>query len=154
MTEKRTILITGATGKQGRGVLDAIAVIPSQNSSTPLHMVAMVRDPSSAGAQALTKLPYVSVVQEDLNDPKTAFKNYGKPVWGVYSVQVNSESELAQGKGLVDAAIAHGVQNFVYSSGDRGGTERSDRSHQGQKLRYQIRHRATPQVSMSVTRRW
>lgn len=127
MAEQRTILITGATGKQGRGVLDAIAALPMQNSSTPFHMLALVRNPSSAGAQALTKLPNVSVLQGDLNDPRSAFRNYGKSVWGVYSVQINSDSELAQGKGLIDAAVAHGVRHFVYSSGDRGGTERSDR---------------------------
>lgn len=127
MAEQRTILITGATGKQGKGVLDAIAALPSQNSSTPFHILAMVRDPSSSGAQALTKLPNVSVIQGDLNDSKAVFKSYAKPVWGVYSVQINSENELAQGKGLIDAAIAYGVRHFVYSSGDRGGTERSDK---------------------------
>jgi uncharacterized protein YbjT (DUF2867 family) len=43
----------------------------------------------------------------------------------VYSVQINSDAEEQQGKAMVDAAVAHGVQHFVYSSGDRGGPEKS-----------------------------
>lgn len=124
MAEQRTILVTGATGKQGRGVLDAIAALPS---SKPFHVVAMVRDPTSNASQALAKLPNVSIVKGDLNDPSAAFASYEKPIWGVYSVQINSDDELVHGKGLINAAITHGVRHFVYSSGDRGGPERSDR---------------------------
>lgn len=127
MAEQRTILVTGATGKQGRGVLDAIAALSSQNSSTPFHVVAMVRDPASSASQALAKLPNVSIVKGDLSDPSAAFSSYGKPIWGVYSVQINSDEELVHGKGLINAAVTHGVRHFVYSSGDRGGAERSDR---------------------------
>lgn len=90
-------------------------------------MVAMVRDPSSSASQSLAKLPNVSVIKGDLNDPSAAFTSYGKPIWGVYSVQINSDEELNHGKGLINAAITHGVRHFVYSSGDRGGPERSDR---------------------------
>lgn len=127
MAEQRTILVTGATGKQGRGVLDAIATLPTQNSSTPFHILAMVRDPASAASEALSKLSNVSIIQGDLNNSNAVFKAYGKPIWGVYSVQINSENELVQGEGLINAAVSHGVRHFVYSSGDRGGTERSDR---------------------------
>lgn len=127
MTEQRTILVTGATGKQGRGVLDAIAALPTQNSSMPFHILAMVRDPTSAASQKLAKLPNVSVVKGDFNDSSAVFTNYGKSIWGVYSVQINSDEELVHGKGLINAAVTHGVRHFVYSSGERGGPERSDR---------------------------
>ncbi len=47
-------------------------------------------------------------------------------MWGVFSVQVNSDDEERHGKAMVDAAASHGVQHFVYSSGDRGGPEKSN----------------------------
>ncbi|KAK1762993.1 hypothetical protein QBC33DRAFT_573726 [Phialemonium atrogriseum] len=70
----------------------------------------------------------MSVVTRDMADPEAIFSRMpasATPVWGVYSVQVNSDSEEAQGKALVNAAAAHGTRHFVYSSGDRGGPERS-----------------------------
>lgn len=50
-------------------------------------------------------------------------------IWGVFSVQVpfgsgqSIESEERQGKSLIDAAIEHGVQHFVYISVNRRGDE-------------------------------
>lgn len=128
MTEQRSILVSGATGKQGRGVIDALLALPKpfSDSNASLHILAMARDISSPAAKALAKLDYVSVIQGDLGDPEGIFNRYKQPVWGVYSVQINSDDELAQGKALIDAAAKHGVRHFVYASGDRGGPERSE----------------------------
>ena len=42
-----------------------------------------------------------------------------------HSAQINSAAEEQQGKAIVHAAVAYGVHHFVYSSGDRGGPEKS-----------------------------
>ncbi|KAJ5382381.1 hypothetical protein N7517_000292 [Penicillium concentricum] len=56
--------------------------------------------------------------------PEAIFQKVS-PVWGVYSVQVNSDAEEQQGTAMIDAALAHDVRHFVYSSSDRGGPEKS-----------------------------
>ena len=128
MEDQRTILVSGATGKQGRSVIEALLAIarPFSDSNASLNILAMARDLSSSAATALAKLDRVSVVQGDLRDPEGVFKRYKMPIWGVYSVQVNSDDELAQGTALINAAINHSVRHFVYSSGDRGGPRSDD----------------------------
>lgn len=79
-------------------------------------------------------------MQGDLNDvpalfnaAKIALKATGKDgnIWGVYSVQVSVgpgvtlETEIKQGKALIDESLKEGVKHFVYSSVDRGGNEKS-----------------------------
>ncbi|KAL1861499.1 hypothetical protein VTK73DRAFT_7064 [Phialemonium thermophilum] len=79
-------------------------------------------------ARKLSAYFNVAVLEGDMADPKSIFTQIPRsasPVWGVYSVQVNSDDEEAQGKALVDVAVEHGVQHFVYSSGDRGGPAKS-----------------------------
>lgn len=118
-------MITGATGKQGGALIDTLLAAPDVAG---FNIVAVTRDTSSPRAQKLAAHFNVSVVAGDMADPEAIFAKIpasATPVWGVYSVQVNSDSEEAQGKALVDAAAAHGARHFVYSSGDRGGPERS-----------------------------
>ncbi|MCJ1317232.1 hypothetical protein MMC15_002555 [Xylographa vitiligo] len=121
MSSPRTILITGATGKQGGAVISTLlAAHPSQ----PLHIIGVTRSIASRGAQSLAQKPNVSLVEGDLDDPAAIFRQTG-PVWGVFSVQLNTDAEETQGKSLIDAAVANGVNHFVYTSGDRGGPVRS-----------------------------
>jgi uncharacterized protein YbjT (DUF2867 family) len=130
-SSKKTILITGATGKQGGAVINALIAGESTTPPQAFDIVALTRDPLSSAAQALASKPQVRLIQGDLNDPKAIFEQLEK-VWGVFSVQVPSFSsatppvEEVQGCGLVDAAMAAGVKYFVYTSVDRGGAERSD----------------------------
>ncbi|KAH7253669.1 uncharacterized protein BKA55DRAFT_593345 [Fusarium redolens] len=119
--EQKTLLIFGATGKQGGAVIDNIR---SNSPTSPFHIIAVTRDPTSRKAQALATNPNISVIEGDLGDADAIFSKAGS-VWGVYSVQVNSDAEEQQGKAVIDAAVKHGVQHIVYSSGDRGGPERS-----------------------------
>lgn len=102
-------------------------MIASIIASAPnsFDILAVTRDGSSAGAQRLAALPHTKVVEGDFSNASAIFTNIG-PVWGVFSVQVNSDEEERCGKAMVDAAVLHGVQHFVYSSGDRGGPERSN----------------------------
>ena len=119
---EKTVLITGATGKQGGAVVAHLLASPGASS---FNIVAVTRDSTTDRARRLAELPGVSVVEGDFSDVSAVFARTG-PVWGVFSVQVNSDNEERQGKAMVDAAVAHGVQHFVYSSGDRGGPARSD----------------------------
>ncbi|RBA20854.1 hypothetical protein FPRO05_08301 [Fusarium proliferatum] len=118
---QKTMLIFGATGKQGGAVIDNIL---SNSPDSSFNIIAVTRDPTSRKAQALAANPKISVVEGDLDNVGAIFAKTG-PVWGVYSVQINSDAEEQQGKAVINAAVQHGVQHFVYSSGDRGGPERS-----------------------------
>jgi uncharacterized protein YbjT (DUF2867 family) len=123
----KTVLVTGATGKQGGALIHHLVAASNRDmgaDTTAFQIIAVTRDVTSPRALKLGKLSNVSVVGGDMSKPEAIFQQIG-PVWGVYSVQVNSDDEEAQGKALVDAAVAYGVQHFVYSSGDRGGTEKS-----------------------------
>jgi len=124
----KVLLITGATGKQGGATIDALLDSPEAQKFT---ILAVTRNPDSPSAQKL-KGRGVKIVKGDLNDCPAIFESAktveAQPVWGVFSVQVpmgKGASEEAQGKALVDAAVANGVKMFVYSSVDRGGDEKS-----------------------------
>ena len=128
MSSSRTILVTGATGKQGGAVINALL---ASQPTPPFKILAVTRNTTSGGAKALASKPNVSLVEGDLNDCEAIFKKADTKIWGVFSLQVpmgkgaSTEIEQVQGKALVDAAVAHGVSFFVYSSVDRGG-EASD----------------------------
>lgn len=124
-SSRRTLLITGATGKQGGALVDTLLAAPDAGG---FNIIAVTRDAASPRAQRLAAHFNVSVLAGDMADPAGLFARIpasAAPVWGVYSVQVNSDAEETQGRALVDAAAAHGVRHFVYSSGDRGGPEKS-----------------------------
>ncbi|KAJ5646998.1 hypothetical protein N7490_003370 [Penicillium lividum] len=123
----KTVLITGATGKQGGSVITALL---QQNED--VEILAVTRDASSKGAQKLkSKSPKIKIVEGNLNEPEEIFANAQKvtsqPIWGVFSVQIpdrgssETETEERQGKALVDASLKHDVKFFVYTSVDRGG---------------------------------
>ncbi|KAI8658038.1 NmrA domain-containing protein [Fusarium keratoplasticum] len=125
----RALLITGATGKQGGSVIRALLA-----ANADFDILAVTRDSSSPSARKLVeKSPRISLVQGNLNDAEGIFdtaKAASKvPIWGVFSVQTPAMNktgpiiEERQGKALVDAAINHGVQHFVYSSVDRSGAK-------------------------------
>ncbi|KAK7516317.1 hypothetical protein IWZ03DRAFT_377771 [Phyllosticta citriasiana] len=128
----KALLITGATGKQGGAVIDALLAQGSKDT-----ILAVTRDTESTSAKRLAhKSPLIKLVQGDLDDAAGVFaaakQMAGKEViWGVFSVQLamgkgaSSEREQRQGIALVDEALKHGVQHFVYSSVDRGGDEKS-----------------------------
>jgi nucleoside-diphosphate-sugar epimerase len=126
----KPILVTGATGKQGGAVIDALANNPD------FTLLAQTRNLASNSAQKLlSKGSNIKVVQGDQDDVAELFSTAQKvaqgPLWGVYSVQVSQgkgvthEGEIRQGKAMVDEAVKAGVKFFVYSSVERGGDERS-----------------------------
>lgn len=128
----KTVLITGATGKQGGAVINAL----SQAGSSDFEILAVTRNTNSQSAQKLSsKKTTVKLVQGDLDDVPKLFQNAKEvatgSIWGVYSVQISMgkgvtlESEVKQGCDLIDESVKHGVKHFVYSSVERGGDEKS-----------------------------
>ncbi|KAI9799490.1 MAG: hypothetical protein M1833_004012 [Piccolia ochrophora] len=121
----KTVLVTGATGKQGGAV---VAALIAANPSPPLTILALTRNTDSPSAASLLKrYPSVKLVAGDFNDSPAIFAAAAQPIWGVFSVQGITPKPSAavleekQGKAFVDAAVAHGVRHFVYTSADRGG---------------------------------
>jgi uncharacterized protein YbjT (DUF2867 family) len=111
----RKILVTGATGKQGGAVLEALIA-----SKAPFQILALTRDASKA--QSLASKPNVTVVQGDITNPASIFEA-NKPLYGVLCVTVPGKhgAEEAQAKPLIDESIKNGVEHFVFTSVDRGG---------------------------------
>jgi uncharacterized protein YbjT (DUF2867 family) len=138
MSTTKAVLITGATGKQGGAILKQLATHPSSSQFT---LLAVTRNTASASAKKITeRYPDALLVQGDLNDAPALFKSAqdtlkkagkSEQIWGVYSVQVSLgpgvtfESEVTQGKALIDESLKQGVSHFVYSSVDRGGNAKS-----------------------------
>jgi uncharacterized protein YbjT (DUF2867 family) len=123
------VLVTGATGRQGRAVLNALI-----DSSFPFKILALTRNPSSQVAKRISSFPRVQLLKGDLNNPEAIWDRAGGPltIWGVFSMQASTgtpgaspATEEAQGKALIDAALKNGVRHFVYSSIDRG-ADKSD----------------------------
>jgi uncharacterized protein YbjT (DUF2867 family) len=114
----KTVLVTGATGRQGRAVIRHML-------RNEWKLRALTRNPNAPAAQELTRQG-VEVVQGDLEDPASLERAAGG-VYGVYSVQdfwsVGAKREVDQGKNLAEAAKKAGVEHFVYSS--VGGAERN-----------------------------
>ncbi|KAK1071077.1 hypothetical protein LTR74_003726 [Friedmanniomyces endolithicus] len=126
----KNILVTGATGKQGGAVIEALA------NNADFTLLAQTRNASGSGAQKLEgKGNNIKVVQGDQDDVPGLFKNAQEaangPIWGVYSVQVSQgkgvthDGEIKQGKAMIDESVKAGVKHFVYGSVERGGDERS-----------------------------
>lgn len=86
---ERKILVTGATGKQGRAL---IASLQSASGSPPeFQILALTRSITSPAANALKAYPNVQLVQGDLDQPETVRKVFddegGKgSIWGMYVV--------------------------------------------------------------------
>ncbi|OAL40013.1 hypothetical protein AYO20_00926 [Fonsecaea nubica] len=127
----RKILVTGATGKQGGAVVKALLANPPPFD---YEILAITRKTTSNAAKALASKPKVTLIEGDLDDCTSIFAKAGGvgAVWGVFCVTLpNFKSkvegkETQQGNDMVDAAIAHSVKHFVYTSVDRGGPDKSE----------------------------
>ncbi|KAL8920913.1 MAG: hypothetical protein Q9172_004272 [Xanthocarpia lactea] len=120
----KTLLITGATGKQGRACIESLLSSPSPSS---FSILALTRNASSPSANRLAqRSPQIKLIQGDLNDCPGIFKSISQPIDGVFGVTTPmGGKEEAQGKALVDASIKAGVKQFVFTGVERGGDEKS-----------------------------
>jgi nucleoside-diphosphate-sugar epimerase len=85
----RTILVTGATGKQGGAVINSLLA-----AKADFEILALTRNANSNAAQKLAqKSSTIKLITGDLNNVDDIFKKAkevtSSPVWGVYSVQVS-----------------------------------------------------------------
>ncbi|KAJ7470897.1 hypothetical protein FB451DRAFT_1037189 [Mycena latifolia] len=129
--ESKAVLVMLATGKQGAGVVRALAEVnAAAQSGGPLPFTIFAQTRSAAGAKSrdLAALPGVRVLEGSADAPEALFAAVGR-VDAVFSVQLGLENpkglsgEVAQARALADAAAAHGVKHFVYSGGNFGGRE-------------------------------
>ncbi len=116
-TSRPLIVVTGATGQQGSAVLRQL--------SRRFAVRAVTRDTSKPAAKALAGLG-AEVVAADLLD-RASLERAFTGAFGVFGVTnfwdgmaqgkpLGAEGEVQQGKNLVDAAKAAGVQHLVFSS--------------------------------------
>ncbi len=106
-TSNKIILVTGATGQQGRATVRRLL-------TNGWQVRALSRDPHQSAAQALRQTG-AEVVQGDMDDPASlAAATHG--AYGVVSIQPHSDDEARQGENVADAARDAGIQHFVYTS--------------------------------------
>ncbi|MFH8369297.1 NmrA/HSCARG family protein [Streptomyces sp. NPDC018031] len=113
MSDKKTILVTGATGGQGGAVARALLA-----GGRPVR--ALVRDPRARAAKALEALG-AELATGDLDDPGSLHAA-ARGAYGVFSVQPSDPAdprpaqEVRRGRNVADAAGRAGVAHLVYSS--------------------------------------
>ena len=116
----RAILVTGATGRQGGGVIKHLL-----SRGWPGPVRALTRNPETARAKALAAAG-VQLVTGDMDD-RRSLDAAMQGVYGVYSVQdywtVGAEREVSEGINVADAALSAGVRHLVFAS--VGGAERN-----------------------------
>ena len=115
----KTILVLGATGRQGGATARALA-------ARGFAVRALTRDLEKPAARALVALG-AAVVKGDLDDARSV-RSAMDGVHGVFSVQTpygpgGTERETREGIAVADAAKDAGVEHLVYSS--VGGAERN-----------------------------
>lgn len=107
-SEKRTILVTGATGKQGGAVLRHL-------TGGDFQLRALTRTPESDSARVLSDAG-IDVIRGDFDDIAT-LEPALDGVWGVFAVQTfEGGVEREQGQRVARIARERGVRHFVYSS--------------------------------------
>jgi uncharacterized protein YbjT (DUF2867 family) len=102
---KKTIAIIGATGSQGKGVVNELV------DESSFNVRAITRNPEKYSGKA-HEVVYADLT--DLQSLKEAFKD----AYGVFVVTNywGGADEIAQGKNAVKAAKEAGVQHFVWST--------------------------------------
>ena len=113
--KKKIIVITGATGLQGGGLLRAILNDPQQQFDAR----ALTRNANSKKAKALAALgaEVVQADHDDLKSLKTAFKGaYGAFCVTNFWEHFSPLKELAQAKNLADAAGDASLEHVIWST--------------------------------------
>lgn len=120
LTNTQSVLVTGATGRQGGAVTTALLEL-----GVPVR--ALVRDPEATRALAL-RARGVALIRGDLDDADS-LRAACEGVRAVFSVQhpdmndLEGPRERHQGENLVNAARAAGVPQFVHTSVSGAGAD-------------------------------
>ncbi|KAF8584823.1 NAD(P)-binding protein [Ramaria rubella] len=132
---RRTLLVTGATGRQGRAFVSSL--LSADSTQYCFHILALTRNPASEAAKALLTLSpltgsdsEVTLIKGDLDDHRRMrqiFEEADGGVWGVFIVLAfpglgaKADGEEKQGISVVDLSLEFGVSHLVFSSVERGG---------------------------------
>jgi uncharacterized protein YbjT (DUF2867 family) len=86
----KAVLVTGATGKQGGSVIDALL-----KANAPYEILALTRNAESSASRRLEqKSSKIKLVTGNLDAVDEIFKaardTTKTPIWGVFSVQVST----------------------------------------------------------------
>ena len=103
--KKQTIVVIGATGAQGKGIVNALV------NEGSFNVKAITRNPETYTGKA-NEAVYADL--KDLQSLKEVFTN----AYGVFVVTNFWEGadEITQGKNAIEAAKATGVQHFIWST--------------------------------------
>ncbi|KAF7197057.1 NmrA-like family domain-containing protein 1 [Pseudocercospora fuligena] len=116
-SDKKILLIFGATGNQGGSIIDLVLKRPDLSSKYALRGIS--RDPNSSKSQSLTNKG-VEMVKADLDDI-SSLKTAMEGAYGVFGVTdfwslMDKNREIQQGKNIFEAAKDTGVKHLVWSS--------------------------------------
>lgn len=115
MSEKKIIVVFGATGAQGGGLVRAIL----NHSNSEFSVRAVTRDTTSPKAQALAAMG-AEVVAGDVDDIASVKKAL-QGAYGAYFVtffwsHFSAEKETAEAKALAEAAKEAGLKHVIWST--------------------------------------
>ncbi|KAE9407574.1 NAD(P)-binding protein [Gymnopus androsaceus JB14] len=144
---RKLILVTGATGRQGKALINALSLNPparegssaESSDSENFHFLALTRKASSPSANFLASQSRVTVVEGNMDSIPSIRKIFEDAksqggIWGVFCVLAfpglgaNADGEEAQGMLVADLALEFGVTSFVFSSVERGGERDDDKA--------------------------
>lgn len=115
MSQKKIIVVFGATGAQGGGLARAIL----NDSNSEFSVRAITRDTNSDKAKALEAMG-AEVVQADLDKPEEVLKAM-EGAYGAYCVtffwaHFSPEREATEAKCMAEAAKAAGLKHVIWST--------------------------------------
>jgi uncharacterized protein YbjT (DUF2867 family) len=115
MENKKTIVVVGATGAQGGGLVRAILNDPDHE----FNVRAVTRDVKGDKAKELAKLG-AEVVDGDIDDMESLKKAF-KGAYGAYCVtffwnHFSPEKELEQARSMAEAAKHAGIKHVIWST--------------------------------------
>jgi uncharacterized protein YbjT (DUF2867 family) len=115
MATKKTIVVVGATGSQGSGLVHAILA----DRANGFAVRALTRDPGSDKARELAALG-AEVVAADLDDPPgvaRAFEGaYGAYLVTFFWAHFSPEKERSQARNMAQAAKSAGIEHVIWST--------------------------------------
>lgn len=141
-TDKRSILVFGATGQQGGSVAYALL-------QKGWRVRALVRHPDASKARSL-RAAGVELIQGDFNDLES-IRGAMQGMYGVFSVQpsspggdVSDTDEIRFGIAIADLTAETKVEHLVYSSGGAVGDKPTGMGHFDSKARIEAHIRGLP----------
>lgn len=115
MPQKKIIVVFGATGAQGGGLVNAIL----NDSSSEFAVRAVTRDPNSEKAKELVAkgAEVVAGDVDDIESMKAALKGaYGAYFVTFFWAHFSPEKEMAEAKSMAEAAKEAGLKHVIWST--------------------------------------